>query len=96
MTSYRLVKSTSPNDIIDENGLVNSAATSVDADVTSGSLTPLAPGSAQSVTINLRREAGPQSPPLYFTIGSVFAGLRVAYQILFQQLPSDFNYLLFF
>ena len=84
MTSYRLAKGTSSNDIIDENGLVNSAATSVDADVTSGSLTPSAPGSAQSVTVNLRRAAGPQSPPLYFTIGSVFAGLRVAKKISFN------------
>ncbi len=68
VNSYRLVKSTSPNNIIDENGLVLTTAVSVDADLIGGSLAPLAPGSTQTVTINLRRPTGPQSPPLYFTL----------------------------
>lgn len=72
--SYRLVYSTSPNDIIDENGFVDANSVRVnETDVISGSLTPLDPGSAQIVTINLHRTPEVNPPPLYFTIGSVLS-----------------------
>jgi len=78
VNSYRLAYSTSPNDIIDENGFVHAYSVIVnETDVTSGSLNPLASGSSQISTINLHRTHEVDPLPVYFTIGSVLSnGLR--------------------
>ena len=76
VSSYRLVYSDVVSDIISEMGIIPRAKIAVDSsDVLAGSLTPLAPGSQQSVTIRLNRTH--LYNPLYFTISSLMDNIQV-------------------
>ncbi len=85
VTSYRLVYSTSVNDIIDENGFIptplpSSVILANITDLLEGTLLwPLTPGCSQDVTIALRKPPGTSTLlfPLYFTIESVYSVYRV-------------------
>jgi len=75
VSSYRLVYSDVVSDIISEMGIIPRAKIAVDSsDVLAGSLTPLAPGSQQSVTIRLNRTH--LYNPLYFTISSLMDNIQ--------------------
>ncbi|XP_057366133.2 calcium-activated chloride channel regulator 3A-1-like [Daphnia carinata] len=70
VASYRLAYSSYPSDIIDDKGTIPTSAVVIMAsDIIGGTLTPVTPYEAQTVTVRMPR-VGPSPPTIYFTISS--------------------------